>query len=130
MRRMHESSAAARRRERAWAAGNPGNQALREEAIRALSAVCAPELSGGGLLLDAGCGTGWWLERMARDGVSPSRLCGIDRNADRVETSRSRVGSEADLREGDVRALPWPDETFAAVFLLLVLSSLPDADAV
>jgi SAM-dependent methyltransferase len=117
------------RRRRAWAADNPGNIAIRDEADRVLSRAAAPEIAGDGLLLDVGCGTGWWLERLAQRGVAPARLHGVELDEARVGAAAARVPGAA-IRHADGRELPWPDGSFAAAFLLLVLSSAGDRAAV
>jgi ubiquinone/menaquinone biosynthesis C-methylase UbiE len=103
--------------------------ALREEVERALVAGTAGELAGDGPLLDLGCGTGWWLEALAARGIEPARLHGIDLAEERVVAARARVPG-ATVCAGDARQLPREDGTFAAVYLLLVLSSLESDAAV
>lgn len=117
------------RRARAWAAENPGNVAIRNEAAGVLTSLTADALRGDGPVLDLGCGTGWWLERLAAGGVAPERLYGIDASAERVAAARARAPG-ATVVCGDARALRWEDDTFAVVYLLLVLSSLEDGPAV
>ena len=80
-------------------------------------------------MLDIGCGTGWWLERLVAQGHPTHELWGIDLSPERVGTARSRAPG-ANLRAGDAQALPFGDERFGLVLLMLVLSSLPDAGAV
>src|SRR4051795_1268292 len=76
-----------------------------------------------GQVLELGCGTGRIALPLARDGVS---LVGIDRSepmlaraAARAEALRRRRGGRAksrlSLTRGDIRALPFGDEAFAAV---------------
>lgn len=117
------------RRARAWAAENPGNVAIRDEAAGVLTSLTADALRGDGPVLDLGCGTGWWLERLAAGGVAPERLYGIDASAERVAAARARAPG-ATVVCGDARALRWEDDTFAVVYVLLVLSSLEDGPAV
>ena len=107
-----------------WDAANPGNAAIREELAAALLEAAAPVL--GSELLDAGCGTGWLLERLCAAG---QRAHGIDRDPERVAAAARRVPA-AQVIEGDVRALPYADGRFGAVFLVTVLSSLGPRDAV
>ena len=111
---------------RRWAAENPGNQAIRAELAAAALRAAEPALRGGGSVLDAGCGTGWWLARLLEAGVAAERLHGIDRDAGRVAAAARRAPG-AQVAEGDVRALPYADGAFAAVFLLTVLSSVDGA---
>jgi SAM-dependent methyltransferase len=87
-----------------------------------LTDLAAPELAGDAPLLDIGCGTGWWLERLAQRGVAPERLHGVELDPVRASAAAARVRG-ATVRYVDARTLPWADDTFAAAFLLLVLSS-------
>jgi len=73
-------------------------------------------------VLDAGCGTGWWLERLARDGHPADRLRGADRDPDRTAAATARVPGAA-IATADLRALPDPDGTFDVVLFMTVLSS-------
>jgi SAM-dependent methyltransferase len=62
-------------------------------------------------LLDAGCGAGLALLVAADQGATVSGLDATDRLLD---VARGRVPA-ADLRVGDIDALPWPDGSFDAV---------------
>lgn len=117
------------RRRRAWSAQNAGNAAMREEVLRALLELAPGTLAGEGLVLDAGCGTGWWLERLAREGVAPSRLVGVDMLAERVRAARERVPG-AHVMEGDVRRLPASAGSCSLVLLFTVLSAMGTPDDV
>jgi SAM-dependent methyltransferase len=62
-------------------------------------------------LLDAGCGAGLALQRAAqRDAV----VTGFDAAAGLLEVARGRL-PEADLREADIEAIPFDDESFDVV---------------
>lgn len=111
------------RKQRAWAAGNPGNVALREELLAAVLELAEPELRGSGRVLDLGCGTGWLLRALIDSGVEASRLTGIESQPARVEAARARAPG-ARVLEGDARALELADREFSLVLLLTVLSSL------
>jgi SAM-dependent methyltransferase len=106
---------------RKWRADNPGNIAIRGE----VAAAMLPLVPGDGELLDAGCGTGWWLERLLAAGVAPERLHGLELDPGRVAAARVRAPGST-VVEGDLRALPYADGRFAGVFLLTVLSSTED----
>ena len=41
--------------------------AIREELVAVMLEVAGEEIAGHGALLDVGCGTGWWLERLLRE---------------------------------------------------------------
>lgn len=66
-------------------------------------------------LLEVGCGAGNNLWFAAREGVQVS---GVDGSASAIRYARERFaaeGLEADLREGDFTALPYPDHSFDLV---------------
>lgn len=112
------------RKQRAWSRENAGNAAIRAELLELVVRELR-DLTSTGDLLDAGCGGGWWLEALADRGVPQDRLHGIDLLRSRVAAAEAAVPS-ADIRVGDVRALPFPSGRFRAVLLLTVLSSLSD----
>jgi SAM-dependent methyltransferase len=61
-------------------------------------------------LLDAGCGSGLALRLAHKRGAT---VTGLDASAELLEVARERVPT-ADLREGDLEELPFPDATFNA----------------
>lgn len=111
------------RKRRAWAADNPGNVEIRRELMRAVHRLAGPDLAAGREILDAGCGTGFWLKALCEDGVEPERLRGVDVAATRVETAKTRVPG-ATISEADVRSLPFEPDRFGVVLLFTTLSSL------
>jgi SAM-dependent methyltransferase len=111
------------RKQRAWSAENVGNAAMREEVLRTLFDLAGPWLGGEGLVLDAGCGTGWWLGRLAREGLEPARLAGVDLLPERVRAAREHVPG-ARIVQGDLRRLPLTDGSCGAVLLFTVLSAM------
>ncbi|MGH2947326.1 MAG: methyltransferase domain-containing protein, partial [Solirubrobacteraceae bacterium] len=74
LRRTFDRYAASAGKRRAWSAANPGNQAIRRELVDAVLALVP--LAPGARVLDAGCGTGWWLRELAARGVAG--LHGVD----------------------------------------------------
>lgn len=120
---------ASARKRRTWAAANPGNAAIRAELLAVIERRAGRQIAEGGEILDAGCGTGHWLARLAELRGSSERLHGIDLLEDRVEHARSAVPG-AGVVHGDVTAMPYGDDRFDVVLLLTVLSSLPGAAAV
>lgn len=62
-------------------------------------------------VLDAGCGRGEVLLACAKRGA---RVAGVDFSAAAVEITRETLADypDADVRQGDVTALPWPDDSF------------------
>lgn len=69
------------------------------------------EVRTGTAVLDVGCGAGRFLRMAADRGAS---CAGLDATDEFVAIARERVAG-ADLRVGDMQALPWPDETFDVV---------------
>ena len=126
---MYSSYARSRRKQRAWAADNPGNAAIRSELLSHLLRLAAPEIEGTGQILDAGCGTGWCLRVLVEAGVHAERLRAVDIQEERVAAARAAApGAEIDV--GDVRGLPFPDESFTVVLQLTLLSSLGSHKAI
>lgn len=126
---VYEGYRSSEAKQRAWRAANPGNAAMLQELLARAVDVAAAELDGPGRVLDAGCGGGRWLEALARHGVREERLHGVDLLPGRVSVARRRVPG-ADVREADIRALPYPDAHFALVLLFTALSSLACEEAV
>lgn len=69
----------------------------------------AIDLSDQDHVVDIACGSGAALREAGR---TTTNLAGLDAAADLIEIARERV-PDADLREGDLRALPWPDRSFS-----------------
>ena len=63
------------------------------------------------LVLDVGCGVGSFLRLVADRGA---RACGIDASEALLDVARTRL-PDADLRVGDMEALPYDDDTFDLV---------------
>jgi SAM-dependent methyltransferase len=77
-----------------------------------------PRLAGTHRLLDAGCGTGGFLARLAR-GLPDAVTCGVD-----IEETACRWAAEKAARPvcaGSVDALPFADGAFAAIVSIDVL---------
>ena len=86
--------------------------------FRSLHAHVARELarmrSGGGDVLDAGCGTGGLILRL-REANPAWRFAGIDFMPLACELARRRCGEATDIREASITALPFADASFDAV---------------
>jgi SAM-dependent methyltransferase len=65
----------------------------------------------GTTVLDCGCGAGRFVSLAAERGA---RAAGIDASRELVEIA-ARQNPEADLRVGDLNALPWPEDAFDIV---------------
>jgi SAM-dependent methyltransferase len=75
------------------------------------AALARVELRPGDLVLDVGCGVGSFLRLVAERGGRPF---GLDASEALLELARRRV-PDADLRVGDMEALPYDDDTFDLV---------------
>jgi glycosyltransferase involved in cell wall biosynthesis/ubiquinone/menaquinone biosynthesis C-methylase UbiE len=128
--RTYAHYAASPRKRRTWDAGNAGNAAIRDELVDTVFAVAGLELRSARRVLDIGCGSGWWLERLAAHPDIDAELYGVELQPERVRSASERVPG-AVLVEGDARRLPFEGGRFEVVSLFTVLSSLADrADAV
>ena len=74
-------------------------------------ALARVRLEPGQLVLDIGCGAGAFLQLVAEQGA---RAFGLDASEALLDLARSR-GLDADLRVGDMEALPYDDDTFDLV---------------
>src|SRR5580698_7997998 len=58
-------------------------------------------------VLDAGCGTGRWLERLRR--YNPRSLTGVDFSAEMLTRARRKVAPRVVVKVGDATCLPIKD---------------------
>jgi len=75
-----------------------------------------------GRILEAGCGLGRWIAYFAHNGY---RLTGLDVTADGMRQLRSK-DVNAELVQGDVRGLPFRENSFDAVLSLGVLEHIEE----
>jgi len=64
-------------------------------------------------VLEIGCGAGCDLLQFARHGA---RAVGVDVTPEHLRLARERVAGQAEVREGDATALPFPDHSFDYVY--------------
>lgn len=79
-------------------------------------------------LLDMGCGTGRFTVPLAE---RVKAVSGLDLSPMMLEANRKKLadrGLTADLREGDMAALPFADESFDIVVCMLALMHIPRED--
>jgi len=80
--------------------------------------------SAGCMMLDVGCGDGYWTARLAR--LCGARACGIEVDASAVAAAR-REHPEHAWRVGRAEDLPFPDGAFDLVVSLSVIQFIADA---
>ena len=98
---------------------NPYNAEYERPALLAL----LPPVAGRDVL-DAGCGAGWYAERLVDAGA---RVTGVDASAAMVGHARRRVGDRVAFHVHDLAApLPFADASFDVVLSALVLHYLRD----
>ncbi|WP_114579105.1 class I SAM-dependent methyltransferase [Saliphagus sp. LR7] len=83
-------------------------------------------------ILEVGSGTGYYTGMVAR-AIEPSgTLHAVDVQPEMVEHLRTRMRAEENSNVepicGDARSLPYPDNTFDAAYLILVLGEIPDQE--
>jgi SAM-dependent methyltransferase len=76
--------------------------------------------------LDVGCGNGAFTE-MIVGRCAPASVDGVDPSEAQLAFARTRPGARgAQFRRGDAMALPFPDNTFDAAVMPLVIFFVPD----
>jgi SAM-dependent methyltransferase len=76
--------------------------------------------------LDVGCGNGAFTEMLV-ERCAPASVHGIDPSEAQLTYARTRSASRvAQFRQGDAMALPFPDDTFDATVMPLVIFFVPD----
>ena len=101
--------------------GNPVVRRMFDNFFRTVGQVVEPLAAK--TVLDAGCGEGETLERLA--GLLPEHPVGIDLNPESVEYARERLPG-AKISEGNLLDLPFGESEFDLVLCLEVLEHIPD----
>ncbi|QJR37262.1 class I SAM-dependent methyltransferase [Gemmatimonas groenlandica] len=79
--------------------------------------------------LDVGCGNGAFTELIATR-CAPAAVHGIDPSEAQLDFARTRPAlGDADLREGDAMALPYPNDSVDVALMPLVIFFVPDPAA-
>jgi SAM-dependent methyltransferase len=87
----------------------------------------AAALVPGKRVLDAGCGTAYGSEILARSGAS--EVVGVDLDQAVVEAARASTGTVS-LEVADVRHLPYPDASFDAAVCFEVIEHVDDPETI
>lgn len=76
--------------------------------------------------LDVGCGNGAFTD-MLFERCAPAAVHGVDPSEAQLAFARTRPAARmAQYRQGDAMALPFPDDTFDAAVMALVIFFVPD----
>jgi SAM-dependent methyltransferase len=75
--------------------------------------------AGAGLVLDLGCGRGYWMQHLSREGIE---AVGVEPEVDRA----ALAGRHGPVVAGDAARLPVADGSVALVWCVHVLHHLPD----
>src|SRR5258708_32877717 len=104
-----------------WNWGSPAGQRRAER--RAALFIRHARLEPGQRALELGCGTGVFLERVARSGAE---IRGLDLSEDLLAKARARLTGRPNvsLDQGNAEAMPYPDAHFDAVYGSSVLHHL------
>src|SRR5438132_6224424 len=82
----------------------------------------------GGLdVLDAGCGTGRWLQLLASH--RPASLVGVDTSPEMLQRASAKLGAKSTLHLGSCTALPVPSAIADLILASFVLSYLDSIEA-
>jgi len=103
-----------------------------ERAAR-LVGIEALDLKSGEHVLELGCGTGNDLLTIAPRVGAAGRVFGIDISPRMLDVAREKLAKSVplapvELKEGDARALPYPDHSFDAVYSSFTLELFPMDD--
>jgi len=75
---------------------------------------------------DVGCGNGAFTELLL-ERCAPKEVQGLDPAEGQLEFARTRLANAAaQFHQGDATALPWPDRSFDAAVMALVIFFVPD----
>jgi len=77
-----------------------------------------PSAASGNILLDAGCGTGYWSEHFSALGF---RIYGVDISPEMIDVAQRKSIPNTDFIVGDITNLPFPNEYFDVVTAITVL---------
>lgn len=76
------------------------------------------DLQPGEVVLDVGCGTGWFTRRLAADGA---QVVGLDRDAEALAFARSHDQGSTSYVRGDAICMPFANASFGTVLSVTAL---------
>jgi ubiquinone/menaquinone biosynthesis C-methylase UbiE len=79
------------------------------------------------MILDVGCGTGYWLRKFVEWGANPANLHGIDLLETRINEARRVTAPGTHLCAGSASRLEFGDGTFDLVCQFMMFSSILDS---
>ncbi|MCB8983577.1 MAG: class I SAM-dependent methyltransferase [Ardenticatenaceae bacterium] len=103
---------------------NPLQKQLIERFHRRVAALIKE--TGAARLLDAGCGEGFGLRHLLKEGVTAVYV-GSDISLEALQWGRQNVLPGLPAAAADVHHLPYPNDTFPLVMCLEVLEHIPDS---
>lgn len=77
-------------------------------------------------VLDAACGLGYGCTTLA--GAGAARVVGVDVDSDTVADARARTNGVVEFVEADIRALPFPDDSFDTITCFEAVEHLENPD--
>jgi ubiquinone/menaquinone biosynthesis C-methylase UbiE len=88
----------------------------------------AAQIASGNDVLDAACGTGYGTVILAEGGARS--VTGIDLSSDAIDTAEKRLGDQGSVLQGDVRELPFEDDSFDLIVCFETIEHVEDGPAV
>jgi ubiquinone/menaquinone biosynthesis C-methylase UbiE len=82
----------------------------------------------GGILLEAGCGTGNILSRLYK--YKKFQLCGLDISDKMIQVARRDLPQDVLLKVGDAEFIPWPEDYFDIVLCNASFHHYPNPEKV
>lgn len=98
-------------------------QQLQQRTLTTEAAFFLPHLQAGLSVLDCGCGPGTLTHEIAQV-VAPARVVGLDVAFNQVELANKNAPDHASFAQGSAYKLPFPDNSFDAVFAHAMLYHL------
>jgi 2-polyprenyl-3-methyl-5-hydroxy-6-metoxy-1,4-benzoquinol methylase len=110
-----------------WSAQNFANTIMWEEVTGAIPSLMSENgiALGEAAVLDAGCGLGSVLGRLAREGARPGKLYGVDLLEERISQARAAY-PQINFSCADARHLEFPNHFFDVILSINLFGSILD----